>query len=227
MALETLLSVAATATDEPFTWLIPTLLIWLIPHLIFWILCIVAVIGVSFGAANFHYQLVSKALDSSYSIGRKIDQSGANLAGLIMIPVLSMSYLAVLCMNRLDKAASSRKIEDEWPGSIEIGLGYVLAITFGHILLVIVMAMGCIVLGCWRYLSGKNAVRAEGTDILPFERDVKIECTLGDGQCVGSDSEKEPELQRQHENTEVCQLQRENAELRHRLNEINALSGSL
>ncbi|KAK5741216.1 hypothetical protein LTR17_004156 [Elasticomyces elasticus] len=227
MEQQTILSVAANAIDELFAWLVPTLLIWLIPHLIFWILCVVAVVGVSVGAVNIHYQLVLKALDSSYSFSRKMSGSDANIAGAVIIPLLSLFYLFVRCVNRLNKAASSEEIEDEWPGSVKIGLGYVLAITFGHILLVIVMAMGCVALGCWRYLSGKNAVRAEGTDLLPFERDVKTECTLGDWQSVGSDSEKEPELQGQHESAEVCQMQRENAELRRRLNEVNALSGSL
>ncbi|KAK3638228.1 hypothetical protein LTR56_013257 [Elasticomyces elasticus] len=227
MAQQTILSVTANAIDELFAWLVPTLLIWLIPHLIFWIICVVAVIGVSVGAVNVHYQLVSKALDSSYSFSRKMSGSDANKAGAVIIPLLSLFYLFVRCVNLLNKAASSEEIEDEWPGSVKIGVGYVLAITCGHILLVIVMAMGCVALGGWRYLSGKNAVRAEGTDLLPFERDSKTECTLGDWQCVGSNSEQEPELQGQHESTEVCQLQRENAELRRRLNEVNALSGNL
>ncbi|KAK5733938.1 hypothetical protein LTR17_009345 [Elasticomyces elasticus] len=227
MAQETVLSVAGSATEELFAWLVPTLLIWLIPHLIFWILCVVAVIGVSVSAVNVHYQLVSKALDSSYSFSRKMSGSDANIAGATIIPILSLFYLFVRCMNRLDKAASPKAIEDEWPGSVHIGLGYVLAITFGHMVLVVVMAICCLVFGGWRYLSRKNAVRAEGTDLLQFQRDVKSECTLGDWQSVGSYSEKEVELQGQHESTEIYQLQRENAELRRRLNEVNALSGSL
>ncbi|KAK5706806.1 hypothetical protein LTR97_001798 [Elasticomyces elasticus] len=129
---QTTLSVAAGASGDLFTWLIPTTLFWLIPHAVFWILCAAAVTAVTFGAGDAHYRIGSGTFTNSYSFLQKCQEFEVYALGVPMLAIFSLFGFVVACMIRRPRSEISSNAEDEWPGSVSVGLDYLFVIIVGH-----------------------------------------------------------------------------------------------
>ncbi|KAK3638227.1 hypothetical protein LTR56_013256 [Elasticomyces elasticus] len=132
-------------------------LFWLIPHIIFWILCAAAVTA-------------------------KCQEFEVYALGVPMLAVFSLFGFIVACMIRRQRSEISSNAEDEWPGSVPVGLGYLLFIIVGHILCITLTALWCLASAGCRYLSSVKSMLAPSTSLPSYSSDGKS------GMCRDAES---------------------------------------
>ncbi|KAK5741215.1 hypothetical protein LTR17_004155 [Elasticomyces elasticus] len=163
---QTVLSMEAGASGDLF-------LFWLVPHSIFWILCASTVAAVSFGAGDAHYRIGSGTFTNSYSFLQKCQEFEVYALGVPMLAVFSLFGFVVACMIRLQRSEISSNAEDEWPGSVPVGLGYLLVIIAGHFLCITLTAVWCLASAGCRYLGSVKSMLAPSTSLLSYVSDTK------------------------------------------------------
>ncbi|KAK3638230.1 hypothetical protein LTR56_013259 [Elasticomyces elasticus] len=105
-----------------------------IPLIIFWLLCIAAVATTSVGAVKIWYRLVTKSLESPYSILGKMERSEVKPTPThylltIAPPALSLGWMLFVFIREVQRALFK---PEEWPGHVTLGLSCVWAVLITH-----------------------------------------------------------------------------------------------
>ncbi|KAK5713156.1 hypothetical protein LTR15_011518 [Elasticomyces elasticus] len=162
-----------------------------IPLIIFWLLCIAAVATTSVGAVKIWYRLVTKSVESPYSILGKmerceVERKPTHYLLTIAPPVLSLGWMLFVCIRALERALFE---PEQWPGHVTLGLSCVWAVLITHIIVVGTAAFGCLIVNGGQCLLGTIQNQAPVKPEAPTEAtatDVSWKTTNGSQHPIGA-----------------------------------------
>ncbi|KAK5680817.1 hypothetical protein LTS10_006575 [Elasticomyces elasticus] len=147
-----------------------------IPLIIFWLLCIAAVAATSVGAVKIWYRLVTKSLESPYSILGKMErwEMERKLTHYLLTiapPALSLGWMLFVCIRQVDRAGRFTDPE-EWPGHVTLGLSCVWAVLITHTNIV---AFGYLMVMCGQHFLGLTQRQAIAKVVEPTQEAAVLE----------------------------------------------------
>ncbi|KAK5741218.1 hypothetical protein LTR17_004158 [Elasticomyces elasticus] len=140
MAETTVFSLTTTLLSD--LWLPFIEIMWFIPLALFWLLCIAAVAVISLSAVDLACRLITKDFNEPFPILGKIDKDTPVVAMMLSWAEKTPTWVG-------------------WPGPITLGLSCVLVVLITHIIIVIVVAFGCLMVMGGQYLL--DLIRRQAT----------------------------------------------------------------